>query len=172
MRIKCWWLLHKTSSTSHRPQRTFLSTILQGTELIKTKNFYLTGVVPKVMACLYDTKITTYPPQVTGDVLSHLCNSPWLVHFWWFCTSFDMPLWQVHYSNPQSCMQDLVILMISWRSQRSHIRSKFRLHCIYPWPPKVKRAVRDSTLLCCKLKCQFINNLSQSANWHFYSVQT
>jgi len=32
--------------TSHRPQRTFISTTLQGTELIKTKNFYLARIVP------------------------------------------------------------------------------------------------------------------------------
>jgi hypothetical protein len=153
--MKCWWLLHKISLTSHRHQRTFISTTLQGTELIKTKSFYLTSVVPKVMECLYDT-------QINGDVLPHLCNSPWLVHFWQYCTSFHMPLWW-------SLFQQSTIKYTG--SCHSHDLLKVP-HMVevqtalnFSMASNVIRAVWGSTLSCWKLKYQFIKNLSQSANW-------
>jgi hypothetical protein len=71
-----------------------------------------------------------YDTQITGDVLPHVCNSPWLMHL---TILYKLPYATavgVHSSNPQSSMKDLVILTIFWRS---HIWSKFRLHHIFPW---------------------------------------
>jgi len=90
------------------------------------------------MGCLYDT-------QITGDVLPHLCNSPWIVHFWQYCTSFHMPLWYSPFQQSTikyagSC-QSYALLKVPHMVQ---VQTALYLSMA----PTIKRAAWGSILLC------------------------